>query len=333
MTTKNTKLETRRGSARGSRPSPRIGLALGGGAARGWAHLGVLQALDEAGIRPVCLAGTSIGSLVGASWASGGLPDLRAAVEGLDHRTLQTFMSVAVRNTGARDGRYLQSLIRPYIKARDIRDLAVPFAAVATDLCTAREVVLREGDPVDAIRASCGVPGLFRPLSRDGRLLIDGGLVNPVPVNVARALGADLVIAVDISHHIVEDGTYLPRSDENESSAVENGRPLPAWMARFLPTRLPFRGHETRTPKVPGLREALQAALAVGEVTIGSLKLQADPPDLLICPRVGHIRFLDFTRGGEAIAAGYEATREALANWADRPAAVDDPPVPAILPA
>jgi len=271
----------------------RIGLALGGGAARGWAHLGVLQALDEAGIRPACIAGTSIGSFVGATYASGGLPDLRAAVVGLDRRTLRTFLGVALPASRRLDGPFIEALMGRFVRARDVAELPLPFAAVATDLSNAQEVVLREGDLLEAIRASCGVPGLFRPVLRDGRILIDGGLANPVPVNVARVLGADLVIAVDISHHVAEDSPYLPRRRA-----------------------------------MPNLREALLSAVAVGEVTIGDLRLKADPPDLLIRPRVGHIRFLDFTRGQEAIEAGYEAAREALASWDRSPRNPDERPAP-----
>ncbi len=305
----------KRGTTLGGR-RPRLGLALGGGAARGWAHLGVLQALEEAGLRPDVIAGTSIGSLVGAAFASGGLADLRAAVEALDSRTFITFLNVAVPASRHMDGRFLESVISRYVRVRDFADLDVPLATVATDLSTAQEVVLRDGDLLQAVRASCGVPGLFKPLRRDGRLLIDGGLVNPVPVNVARDMGADLVIAVDISHHIVEDGPYLARVEDAEEDGIDAGRPLPAWMARFLPAAgLPFRARRSSIPAMPSMREVLMSTVAISEVTLGDLRLAADPPDLLIRPRVGHIRFLDFTRGHEAIAAGYDATREALSNW------------------
>ncbi len=307
MATRDTKKNGKRNR------NPRIGLALGGGAARGWAHLGVLQALEEAGIRPVCVAGTSIGSLVGAAWASGGLTDLRAAVEGLDRRTLATFLNVAVPASRRLDGPWIESLMRRFVRAESIADLSVPFAAVATDLFTAREVVIREGDPIAAIRASCGVPGLFRPVVRDGHLLIDGGMVNPVPVNVARALGADFVIAVDISHRVVEDSPYLPRPAEVDDA--ESGSVFPAWMNRLLTASgLPFRPRHPNGPAMPGFRELLMSSVAVGEVTIGDLRLKVDPPDILLRPKVGHIRFLDFTHGTEAIQAGYEVTVEALAQ-------------------
>jgi NTE family protein len=295
---------------------PRLGLALGGGAARGWAHLGVLQALEEAGIRPDFIAGTSIGSLVGAAWASGGLADLRTAVEALDRRTLMTFLNVALPASGRMDGRFLEAVIGRSIRVRDFADLDVPLAAVATDLSIGQEVVLREGDLLQAVRASCGVPGMFRPVRRNGRFLIDGGLVNPVPVTVARDMGADRVIAVDITHHIVEDGPYLVRVDDTEEPVAEAERPLPAWAAKFLPAAgLPFRKRTSSIPATPNLREVLLSAVAISEVTLSDLRLRADPPDLLIRPRVGHIPFLDFTRGREAIAAGYDATREALAHW------------------
>jgi len=259
----------------------------------------------------MCVAGTSIGSLVGAAWAFGGLPDLREAVEGLDRRTLSTFLNVAVPASRRLDGPWIESLMRRFVRAETIADLQVPYAAVATDLSTAREVAIREGDPIAAIRASCGVPGLFRPVVRDGHLLIDGGMVNPVPVNVARDLGADFVIAVDISHRVVEDSPYLPRQEEIDDP--ENGSAFPAWMNRLLTASgLPFRPRRSNGPAMPGFRELLMSSVAVGEVTIGDLRLRVDPPDILLRPKVGHIRFLDFTHGTEAIRAGYEVTIEAL---------------------
>lgn len=295
------------------RARPRVALALGGGAARGWSHLGVLQALEEAGIRPCAVAGTSIGSLVGVVWASGTLPDFREAVTALDRRRLWSYLDVVVPRSGLVDGRKVMELVRQFVPARDLRDLPVPFAAVATDLHTGQRVVLADGDPVEAVRASIAVPGLFTPVLRDGRVLVDGGVVDPVPVGVARGLGADVVIAVDISHRILEGGG-LYGGREGEPGDGEAADPLPRWLRRLLPGHL----RDVAAPAgvaMPSLREVLLASVAISEVTLGDLRLQLDPPDLLVRPPVGHVRFLDFARGPEAIQAGYEATREALAGW------------------
>lgn len=291
---------------------PRVALALGGGAARGWSHLGVLQALEEAGIRPCAVAGTSIGALVGVVWASGTLPAFREAVTALDRRRLWSYLDVVVPRSGLVDGRKVTDLVRSFVPAKDLRDLAVPFAAVATDLHTGQRVVLADGDPVEAVRASIAVPGLFTPVVRDGRVLVDGGVVDPVPVGVARSLGADVVIAVDISHRILEGGGLYRGRDEEDGGDEPAG--MPRWLRRMLPGGRPAAGAKGGVA-LPSLREVLLTSVAIGEVTLGDLRLRLDPPDLLVRPPVGHVRFLDFARGPEAILAGYEAAREALAAW------------------
>jgi len=269
-----------------------IGLSLGGGAARGWAHVGVLEALEEAGIRPGCIAGTSIGALVGAVYASGGIDAVRTMVRGFDWKRMLTLVDPVLPRTGLIDGRRLEDLVRDYVRESRIEDLPIRFSAVATDLSTAREVVLDEGDVADAVRASVSVPGLFTPVQTASGMLVDGGLLNPVPVSVARAMGADWVLAVDIN------------------PAVEGERPY----------------H-------PGnLLGVLITTVAVTEVATTRLRLAEEPPDLLVRPRVGHIKFLDFSRGKEAIEAGYEATRAAVAPLVAPGgplAAIAAPPLPA----
>ena len=177
--------------------TPKIGLALGSGSARGWAHMGVLKALDDAGIKPDVVCGSSIGALVGAAYAAGELDRFAEWTQTLNMRSVFGFMDFKLSG-GMLKGEKLIDFWRRNFVDFDIESSAIPFAAVATDLHSGAEVWLREGSMADAVRASIALPGLFTPVQRGGRLLVDGGLVNPVPASLARAMGADIVIAVGV---------------------------------------------------------------------------------------------------------------------------------------
>jgi NTE family protein len=192
----------------GSATPVKIGIALGSGSARGWAHIGALRALIGAGIEPQIVCGTSIGALVGAVYVGGDLDALETWVTGLTWRKVVGFFDISF-GSGILKGDKFNDFLRSNFLDEEITELPHPFAAVATDLQSGREVWLREGRVVDAVRASIAIPGLFTPCERDGKLLVDGGLVNPVPVSLCRAMGADFVIAVDLSSNIV--GQYVKK--------------------------------------------------------------------------------------------------------------------------
>jgi NTE family protein len=177
---------------------PRIGLALGSGSARGWAHIGAIHALEERGIKADIVCGASIGALVGAAYASGQLDRLEQWVTGLAWTKVVRLMDLTWKG-GLIRGARLFTLFGTIFEERNIEDLPIPYGAIATELYSGREVWLRHGKVLEAVRASCAMPGLFTPVVRDNVVLVDGGLVNPVPVSMCRALGADLVIAVDLS--------------------------------------------------------------------------------------------------------------------------------------
>ncbi|WP_310633558.1 patatin-like phospholipase family protein [Paraburkholderia sp.] len=184
------------------RRARRVGLVLGGGAARGWAHIGAIRALEEAGIKPDVVCGTSIGALVGAVYANGDLDWLEDWVGKLTWQTVVRLLDLRFSG-GLLGGRKVIDLFAKQFNGRAIDDLKMPFAAVATELDTGREVWLREGGVVDAVRASIAIPGIFTPIWHDGVWLVDGGLSNPVPVSAARAMRADTVIAIDLNHDIL----------------------------------------------------------------------------------------------------------------------------------
>ncbi|CUZ57634.1 NTE family protein rssA [Serratia marcescens] len=195
---------------------PKVGLALGSGSARGWSHIGVIRALQAAGYKPDIICGTSIGALVGAVHAAGHLDWLEAWVRKLDWQGILTLMDFNISG-GLLEGRRLVDFFRQRFNDEGIEKLSMPFACVATELQTGREVWLNEGSVIDAVRASIALPGLFTPAQYEGHVLVDGGLVNPVPVSLCRAMGADVVIAVDLNWDLIGRRASASPSRLNES--------------------------------------------------------------------------------------------------------------------
>ncbi|MCP4550158.1 MAG: patatin [bacterium] len=322
------------------RSTPCLGLALGSGAARGWAHIGVIDAMRELGIPIDLVTGASFGSLVAASLAADALEEMREFGLHLDWRSVIRFIDPVYPRSGLIDGRKLEVLIRDELGAKRIEDLSLPFRAIATDLNTGDEVVFSEGDIYTALRASISVPGLFTPFSFKGRTLVDGGLVNPVPVSVAREMGAKVIIAVDINHYNVPEQSAKPlfpmprRADAyqlqekwrqnkllirlNEGLDRMNLPGLPeldvekiSWLKNWLDVQAS-----------PRIFEVLLTSLAIMEFRIGENRICSDKPDIIIRPRIGHIRFHEFNRAEEGIVAGYEAAMEILKPLIDEPGSI-----------
>lgn len=303
---------------------PRIGLALGAGAARGCAHFGVIHALREAGLEPDIIAGTSIGSLIGGVMAAGNLGRLEQAVLRMDLREIiYYFVEVSFPRSGLIDGRRVTEFISEFVEDRRIEDLAQPFRAVATEVVTGEEVVLDRGPLIEAIRASIAIPGIFTPVAKDGQVLVDGGLVNPVPVSVARAMGADYIIAVDVNHDRVgrrkraegDKASMRPARKEPESDWQRSFRA--AWQTQWdvLDQTLKNRIRRWMKPNdVPNIFDIIGNTVRIMEAQISTAMLRADAPDVVIRPDVGHISFMEFNRAEEAMDLGYRAAIEALAQ-------------------
>jgi NTE family protein len=285
---------------------PKIGFVLGSGAARGWAHIGVLGALSDEGVRPDLIAGCSIGALVGASFAAGRLDQLEAWALALDWKSMLGLLDIRLRGGGIIKGERVADFFREQFVEREFSELAIPFAAVATDVTSGQEIWLREGKVSDAVRASIAVPGLFRPVLREDRYLVDGGVVNPVPVSLARAMGADIVIAVDVGSDIVGRHARRKREDSN----TQTGR------YRLLDKLFPRRGDATaeegETGAPPSMLEALMGSIDVMQVRIARSRLAGEPPDVLLTPRLAHLGSLDYHRAEIAIAEGREAVARML---------------------
>jgi len=247
----------------------RLGLALGSGSARGWAHIGVIRALEERGLRPDVLVGASVGALVAASHAGSRLDALEQWVRTLTQREVWRLVDPHLRGGGVMTGNRLMDAIAVSVGDPLIEELETGFAAVATDLHTGEEVWIREGPVMAAVRASSGVPGLFTPSWYLERWLIDGGIVNPLPVSVCRALGADIVIAVDLSRPVGHgDPEVLRRSQ-------------------------------------PSLFESMSQAVSIMQDSITRSRLVIDPADLVLRPDLRHFQLMDFHRAEEAIEIGH----------------------------
>ncbi len=320
-----------------SQRPPRIGLALGSGSARGWAHIGVLRALLEAGVTPDVVCGASVGAIVGAAYATGELDRFEAWVRSMDRRKVMSYMDFKLAG-GMLKGERLVAFMRAHFDDRPIEALATPFAAVATALHSGDEVWLRSGSVADAVRASFALPGLFTPVWREGRLLADGGLVNPVPVSLARALGADVVIAVDLNHD------KLGRYFRGNAGAPEPPAPRSAWVQSLqqglgalwphggAPAEDAAKDIEEPALPLPSLLSVLSDSIQVMQVRITRSRMAGDPAEAVIAPRLSHLGLLDFHRADEAIAGGRAATEEVLAQLAElgliTPPASSVPPPP-----
>ncbi|MFV1997083.1 MAG: patatin-like phospholipase RssA [Acidiferrobacterales bacterium] len=296
----------------------KIGLALGGGSARGWSHIGVIRELTKLGIEPGIVCGTSIGALVGGAYCSGNLDGLEEWVCGLNRLDVARYLDVSpLRSGGAIKGEKLFSYLRGQVGDPDIETFEKPFAAVATKLASGQEVWLRKGSLLQAVRASISFPGLFDPVRIGEDWVVDGGLVNPVPVSVCFAMGADIVIAVNLNgglrggHESVTEDQPVRNLDE-EPSAIERFKTGLKEHANTLLT-----GLFDSADKSPGLVDVLSASIHIMQDRITRSRLAGDFPDVIIAPRLSRIGLMEFHRAEEAIKEGHASVRRALPLFED----------------
>jgi NTE family protein len=288
----------------------KIGLALGSGAARGWAHIGVLEALTEAGVKIDVLCGSSIGALVGAAFVAGKLPELKEWALGLSWRRMLTLLDIRFSGGGLVNGGAIMRQMRALGLHQPIENHAISFAAVAVELSTGHEVWIREGPIDEAIRASIALPGVMTPTRVEGRWLVDGGLVNPVPVSACRALGADVIIAVNLNADFFEargSATAAMRSLRLEEETRHHVANPPKPKATDVALRLLQGGYAA-----PGYFDVLVTALNIMQDQITRSRLAGEPPQVLLIPRLGGISPMDFNRAKEAIERGRAAVAHAL---------------------
>src|SRR5918995_6096371 len=290
----------------------RIGLALGGGAARGWSHIGVLRILHEAGIVPDVIAGSSIGAVVGGCYAAGKLDELEAFALSLTKRRVMGLLDFHFSGAGLIAGGRLQSLLDRDLTDKRVEALPMKFCTIATELVSGHEIWLTRGPLVQAMRASYALPGVFDPVLIGGRWLMDGALVNPIPITAARALGADIVICVNLNSEVRARGTVIqsydstdPQSDEAEiEAAMEEPR---RWGLFASP-----RAARPKRRIAPGMATVMVDAFNITQDRITRSRLAGDPPDVMIGPKLSKLGLFEFHRAAELIELGRQAAERAL---------------------
>ena len=294
---------------------PRIGLALGSGGARGWAHVGVLRRLQELNVPVDYVAGTSIGAIMGAVFAANRLDVLEDLSHHLDWRRVASlFVEVSFPRAGLLNGKRIQQLLQQIVHVQRIEDLAIPFAAVAANLHTGEPMIFRQGGVVDAIRASIAIPGIFVPAHHEGQYLVDGGTINPVPVDVVESMGADIVIAVDVNLMPGRGREPTPAAPAHVRPAAAGavsvilahvGEPLPRVQGAVADAMQRWFRRESAGLSI---FDVLTRSIRIAENQITRNRLTLHPPALLIQPEVGDIDTLEFHRSAQAIEAGRAAT-------------------------
>ncbi len=284
-------------------PSVRSGiaLALGGGAARGWAHIGVLRAFEESNIQVDMIAGTSIGALVGGCYLAGRLDELEEFARSLTKRRMFGLLDFSFRGNGLLGGIKLDAKLREHIAGVTFEDLAKPFVCVATEIRTGHEIWLSSGNLVTAMRASYALPGVFEPVVCNRRTLVDGALVNPVPVSVCRAYEQRLVVAVNLHYDLFGRAAVVKHSADSDVPANDEIVPEPT------PPQSPREAHL-------GITGVMVEAFNIIQDRISRARLAGDPPDLALQPKISHIGLSEFHRADEAIAIGYEETMTRIAE-------------------
>ena len=300
------------------RKHPPIGLALGGGVARGWAHIGAIRALIEAGIRPDIISGTSIGALVGAAYIAGKLDTIEDWARSLTKRKMISYMDIRWGGSGLMRGDRLAKVLNHYFGGVNIEDLDRKFAAVACDLRTGYEVWLQNGPLVPALRASYALPGAFEPVNIDNRFMIDGALVNPVPVSTCRALGAHIVIAVSLNGDAfgpIGSSHEMNFDDEENTDDMDPFALAGQSLNKLRPDRLLLKsllGGDKETKGAPKLGSVMMGTLNIVMDRISRSRLAGDPPDVFVAPRIGHIGMTEFTKADELIERGYRAMQHEI---------------------
>lgn len=290
---------------------PKIGIALGSGVARGWAHIGVLNALLAKGIVPDIVVGTSIGAVVGAAHVTGHLDVLETWARNLSKVNFFRFLDFKLRGSGLFGGKKLHDLMVKSFGNTDIDDLETPFMAIGCELMTGHEIWLQDGPLIDAVQASFALPGVFEPFCHQGRWLVDGALVNPIPVSACRALGAELVIAVNLSEDIygraraqreglLGTGQYGVFTDFMKPETFTSNPLSKTLMRKLL----------THKKDAPSIFANMVASLNIVQNRLSRSRLAGDPPDIMITPKTGHIGLMEFHRSEELIEIGEQAFLE-----------------------
>jgi len=296
-------------TAESSQRQRKIGLALGSGSARGWAHIGIIQELENMGIRPDIVCGTSVGALVGAAYVSGNLDSLQQWVLSLSKIQTARFFEINRTFSGFVNTDRLHHFLNKHVCHDEllIADCGQVYAAVATELHSGREVWLREGPLLDAVWASISLPGLFPAIHNNHHWLVDGGLVNPVPVSVCRALDADIVIAVNLNDSVA--GQYLQAETNSDQQAAAEDNESSSLLDKVRNyTAALFQSSDNSNN--PGLFDSIAASINIVHDRITRSRMAGDPPDLVLSPQMRDLALLEFYRAREGIEEGRRCVQQ-----------------------
>ncbi len=296
---------------------PKIGIALGSGGARGWCHIGALRELAEEGVEPDIVAGCSMGSLVGAAYIAGKLDELEEWARTLTWRKMAGFLDVALTSGGLIEGKRIVSFLNTLREDAPIESFKKPFTAIASDMMTGRDIWLQSGSILDAVRASIALPGILSPVKVGGKWLLDGGMTNPVPVSACRAMGAEIIIAVNPNANVLRPGTRRAIAKPAQSATTESSDILdrvfdsiPDGISRSLKAIAPgFIGSKN---EAPSYIEVLSNSIDIMTSQILRSRLAGEPPHVMIHPRLSHMSVLEFNRADEAIEEGRQAAKRAI---------------------
>jgi len=259
----------------------KLSLALGGGAGLGWTHIGVLRAIDDSPLEIAAIAGTSMGAIIGASYAVGKLDYLEDMARNVNFRNMLRFMDPYFKRGAVMGARNIEKELETELGHLDFKDLPFPVAAVAADLRTGDTIVMKSGKLVPAVRASMSLPGIFKPVEHEGRLLVDGGAALPVPVSPVRALAPEaLCLSVNLQDDFI-----------NRSIAA---------------------GITENSAKEPNSIAIIKASVGLSLRNLGRYSLALDPPDFAMSPPVGHIDIQNFFRADELIDIGRRETEKVI---------------------
>ena len=302
------------------RDKPKVGLVLGSGASRGWAHIGAIEALEDAGVEISMISGASAGAFIGAAYAGGGLQKVKSFALNMDWRGVLAHLDIAFPRSGFIEGKKVAELIELYTEAVDFKDLNIPLTMVATDMHTGEQVLLSKGSITQALRASMGVPGVMTPNRIDGRWLVDGGVVNPLPVDVCRDMGADIVVAVDINSERVSKLPRRGRDSEWENNAEKTEKTrlevVTNWIEKYGSVGKTMRTSIDKwfssNEPTPHIFDVMSSSLNIMQKRIEKMNLEAHPADILVQPHLGDMSFFDFDEAGHAIQEGYTQTKSLI---------------------
>ena len=292
----------------------KIGLALGSGSARGWSHIGVIKCLQEEGIPVDVICGCSMGAVVGGAYAAGILDALEELAREFSWFDFLKYMDVSLSRRGLIEGDRITEFFRNKISNISIEELPLPYGSVAVDLHTGKEIHFKRGPLLDAMRASFALPGLFTPFQKGSQWLIDGGLVNPVPVSLCRTLGADVVIAVNLNDGILEKN--FSRKSNPPMSPIFQEKFMDVLKSDFIASNFPFfkktEQAETIATRTPTMIDVIMRSVYIMQDKITRQRMLSDPPDVLISPRLSDISLLEFNRAKETIQHGWHSTKNVI---------------------